>query len=397
MVIFFSGVKTLKKDFLELFDFLQTTEVYEPDLYELLKEADSLIKTKNRNSVPNTLRKFYECILYKCAKENVLVKWNSIGSKNTYKAAKKRNEDDNISVMDTTKEIFSKDRDFENKIRSFVYNTNKYSHCEGTSYTKITKSIVYNLIERTIDIWNWYAKNIRCLDNKYIISEKFDIPDSDKDILDMNNLEDDILQTINEFIEDNIYCTYKTIYLFLLGDKIPQTEFKKLTERELFGKYSKNKFSASEYEMALKSLIYEEKIIQIDAYYHPFNKNMTVFDKWKINLETQLYKLKNKFLKFKIRINKKDIEILSKAIAEGKQVKLKYYKRVANTNKKEVTERILTPVAMVPKEHKDDVITSESKVLYPSETLFYLKAYQADTPELKTFRLDMIKCPRILK
>ena len=59
----------MTKDFIELFEPIQDLEVSETALFSIIKEAHSLIETKNFNSVPNTLRKFYECLLYKCKDE----------------------------------------------------------------------------------------------------------------------------------------------------------------------------------------------------------------------------------------------------------------------------------------------------------------------------------------
>ena len=435
----------MKADFLDLFEHLQYTDVMENDLYEIIEEAHTLIKTKNKNSVPNTLRKFYECILHRCEKEGIKVvrkparrtikeKTQGINKNKTY-----------IDLNSTTDIIFAKEPEFNRKIiQPFLDIVNEYSHCQDASYATIKNNEINKLIEYAINIWNWYAKKIQNLDDKYLITaKKFDLPEAqdynvleskiesksneikvlkeqlaqtsseikepeetiieeqteEDEPLDILLLEQDILQTINEFISDNIYCTHKTIALFLLGDRIPQTEFKKLTERELFGKYSKNKFSVFEYDMALQNLVNEEKIIQIDAYYHPFDKKMTIFDKLRINLKTKLYRITSRYKKHKTKINKRNLEIIQKAIDEEKNIELKYYKTIPNTNKKEMKIRHLKPVKMVPKENKDDIINPENKTKYTPESLYYLKAYDLDdenNKDTKNFRLDNIKSPKIL-
>ena len=412
----------MKQDFLILFEHLKEVDVSEHALYNLLDEAHKLIQMQFRNSVPNTCRKFYECILYRCEQENknIKLKYHDEGSRK------------NINLYGTSHDLFKKDSKFlKDTIKPFLEFVNKSSHCNDANYAKIKKPEIYKCIEYIIDIWNWYATDIRKLDEKYIIKNKHELPEpidinminakieSDKakiktlreqlaekeaeqesesaDLaINMETLENDIEETIKDFISKGIYCTHKTIALFLLGDRIAQTDFANLSEMELFGKYSKNKFSQFEYDLALQNLIQSERIIQVNVYFYPFDKNMNSFDKLWIKLSTKFnifYKINKKI--FKTKINQKYIDIIQKAIDENKKIKVKYYKSIPNTTKKEVTERILIPKIMVPKENKDDIYKDSAKNQY-SEQLYYLGATDEKDNQLKTFRLDGIKNPKII-
>ena len=107
-----------------------------------------------------------------------------------------------------------------------------------------------------------------------------------------------------------------------------------------------------------------------------------------------MYKINKK--DFVTKINPKYIKLIQKAIDENKKIKVKYYKSIPNTNKKEISERILEPQIMVPKESKDDIYNDSEKIKY-SEPLYYLGAIDSKDNKLKTFRLDGIKKPKIIK
>ena len=416
-------------DFLELFKHLETVEVSEPALYKLVDEAHSLILTQHRNSVPNTLRKFYECILYKCKKEDIKLVYKENGKY--------------LDVSGTSRKLFEKEPDvYKNTIKPFLDFVNGCSHCYDADYATVKKTELYKCIGYTIDIWNWYAQRIRNLDSSYLIRGKYDLPEpqnlqsledkikskeakikdlqdklaeyqsENKDLqdkleevvnvqeedegtqLDMKELECDILQTVNEFIKDDIYCTHRTIALFLLGDRIAQTDFKNLDERELFGKYANNKFTAFEYDMALQNLINQEDIIQIGVYYHPFDKNMGLLQKWMTIIKTKLYLKFKRNNGYKTKIDKKTIDIIQKAKSQGKKISVKYYKKKPNSVNVEISDRILTPVTLVPRDKKDE-IKDETK--WYTEDVYYLGAIDENDKEsgIKTFLLSGLKNPKI--
>ena len=407
----------MAKDFIEFFEPIQELEVSETDLYSLIKEAHSLIETKNFNSVPNTLRKFYECLLYRCKDE-------LRGFDFVYQEDR---QSDIINVYKSSSKLFNDKKDFyKNVIKPFLDWTNSGSHCSGANYAARKKTEVYKNIGHVIDIWNWYAKNVRRLDNKYLILEKYSLPDSIMDeylnlrmkleskeqkvqqlkeeletlkleeqetIIDQAELEQDILTSVKKFNEEKLYCTHRTIALFLLGDRIPQTDFANLTESELFGKYSKNKFSEFEYDTALQQLILKEEIIQSGVYFNIFDKNANNFIKFLNKLKMKWNVIKINKTEFRSKINPNNIKIIQKAISENKNVKLEYYKVIANTYKTEKTIRILTPISMVPKDKKSEVYNSEQKY---AEDLYYLGAIDNKDGKQKTFRLDGIRKPKII-
>ena len=201
------------------------------------------------------------------------------------------------------------------------------------------------------------------------------------------------IKSSKKFNEEKLYCTHRTIALFLLGDRIPQTDFANLTESELFGKYSKNKFSEFEYDTALQQLILKEEIIQSGVYFNIFDKNANNFIKFLNKLKMKWNVIKINKTEFRSKINPNNIKIIQKAISENKNVKLEYYKVIANTYKTEKTIRILTPISMVPKDKKSEVYNSEQKY---AEDLYYLGAIDNKDGKQKTFRLDGIRKPKII-
>ena len=210
--------------------------------------------------------------------------------------------------------------------------------------------------------------------------------------INQDELEQDILAAVTKFNSERLYCTHRTIALFLLGDRIPQTDFANLTQSEYFGKYSKNKFSEFEYNTAIRQLIKKEEIIQSGIYFNLFDKNAGTFAKFLTKLKMKFNFIRTK-TNFKNKINKKHIQIIQKAIDEKRKIQLEYHKPIANTYETEKTIRILTPISMVPKDKKSEVYNSEHKY---TEDLYYLGATDDKDGKQKTFLLSGIRKPKII-
>ena len=408
----------MAQDFIELFEHLNQNDVQEYKLYEFIEETDALIRADVRNAVPNTLRKFFECLLLRC--EEIVV---------DFKMIRYDEEEDHINICGSAKRLFKKSHQkfYNETIRPFLKSVNSGSHYNGIDYADITNSDLRSYIGYIVEIWNWYAKNVRELGKQYMITKSYGLPKSDKNeminiknklasqiekiqkledenkqiketeefVMDMDVLADNIYRAIKKFNEEHLYCTHRTIALFLLGDRIAQTDFAGLSQSELFGKYAKTKFSEFEYDLAIDRLIQEERIFQSDMYFIIFDKETNALKKWFIRLKAKFNLIKINKQEYQKTINKKYLEILQKAINDKKTVKLKYLKAIPNTNKKEVSTKVLIPKILLPKDKMNEEYDLNNPPIY-TQNLYYLRAFDTKKNEERTYRLDSIKNPKII-
>ncbi|MCR5266336.1 MAG: hypothetical protein K6E29_07060 [Cyanobacteria bacterium RUI128] len=452
----------MDKDFLELFSHLNTQEVYEPDMYGLVEEIHSLIRYNIKKSIPNAVRRFYECFLYRCQAESEVFEL-------IYHKDKERS---GVNIPRTSRALFKNDMEYYKKnVQKFISPLNNGSHwISDTDTTEYTYDEIYTsdrnkpafkkrkdrferpgyaalksndqrtYVNMLINLWNWYAKNIRNLDEKYLITDTYSLPkpfnkiledtqnelasrkDQIQDLktklekyeeedqpIDADSLGKDIYNTIKLFNENHIYCTHKAVAFFLLGTRIAQTEFCKLDRYEDFGKYSRNKFSEFEYDLAIQTLISQEQIVQDDVYFRIWDKNANIF----VKLYKRLTMILSRPKSTRQNINQKYVIALQKAITSHQKVRVKYTKTDRATNKSVTSVKILTPVIMVPKEsmnvleqlresfNKDNPaeIYKESEKFNFTENLYYLGAIDDEekkSDEIRTYRLDGIRKVKII-
>ena len=436
----------MAQDFIELFLMLEKYEVFEPELFRFINYTHSLIQSRHRDSVPNTLRKFYECFLYRCEEENPNIRIYYHDDKNTR----------NINIGKTSAELFKNNKEFyKETVVPFLVFAHNGSHCKGINCANVKPPEIHKSISCLIALWNWYIEHIRpslkdCLikTNKFSLpepldnecnnlknklqakenaynkikeenkllkeqvekisgntqeevntAEELDTPeeaeeineDADANVINMDTLEDDIYNTIVLFNAKEIYCTHRTIALFLLGDRIAQTDFCNFDDEKLFKKYSVNKFSEFEYDLALKNLIEQRKIIQSNMYFIPLPENINIFTELFIKIKTKFSKIRLNKTEYTTKIDEKLVEKIQKAISENKNILVKYYKSVPNTNSFKVSKRILKPLILVPKDKFNEIENLDYSEIYAGN-LFYLRANDVnDENKTKTFRLDKIK------
>ena len=410
----------MRQDFLELFSVLQNGELQEYTIYNLVKNVHSLVRCGQKDAVPNALRKVHECLLYRC---------NSMNPSDYPLKYSNDNENNPINISATTKNHFRNvSNEFKNQVvRPFLNFVNAGSHSEDISYASIREDEIRENILRLIKIINWYLSKVK--DKKKIqLYTKFSMPkcetiealkariddlksqneqlrdelkqlkkeykelsvlaekeeteeqtdafeESEEGTVNIDELENDIFDTINFFNEDKIYCTHRTVVFFLFGLRINQTDFKHLSEEKNFGKYQNNKFTEYEYNTAIQELLNKEKIFLNGHFFNTKDYSIISNEDLSKEMGMQIVDRDTEILP----IDENTVKTIQSAIEQNKEVEFVYLKSIPNLNKASVTNRHCKPLALLSKNN---------------EELYYLKAQDGENE--KHFRLDSVQDLKIV-
>lgn len=418
----------MRQDFLDIFSVLQDGELQEYTIYNLVKNVHSLIKCGQKNAVPNALRKVHECLLYRC---------NAINPSDFPLKYSNDNESGHINISATTRNHFRNvpNELSKNVVKPFLYFVNAGSHTEDVVYGEIREEEIKENISRLIKIVNWFLSKVKDK-KKFQLDEKFRMPKSetiedlkaklndikmqndelrsslkllqkenkelsaladkpeinddtdvfeedDEYIVNLDELENDIFDTISFFNQEQIYCTHRTVVFFLFGLRINQTDFKDLTKEKNFGKYQDNKFTEYEYNMAINELLVKDKIFLNGHFFN--TRDYSNISNEELSKELGLEEIVDRDTEI-IPIDNNIVNTLKSSIEQNKEVEFVYLKSIPNLNKAYVTHRHCKPVKLTTKNSNDD-------------ELYYLKAIDLNDEDCispKTFRLDSIQDVRIV-
>lgn len=410
----------MRQDFLELFSVLQDGELQEYTIFNLVKNVHSLVRCGQKDAVPNALRKVHECLLYRC---------NSINPSDYPLKYSNDNENNPINISATTKNHFRNvSNEFKNQVvRPFLKFVNAGSHSEDVSYASIREDEIRENILRLIKIINWYLSKVKDK-KKFQLDTKFSMPkcetiealkariddlksqneqlrdelkqlkkeykelsvlaekeepeeqtdafeESEEGTVNIDELENDIFDTINFFNEDKIYCTHRTVVFFLFGLRINQTDFKDLSKEKNFGKYQNNKFTEYEYNTAIQELLNKEKIFLNGHFFNTKDYSIISNEDLSKEMGLQIIDRDTEILP----IDENTVKTIQTAIEQNKDIEFVYLKSIPNLNKASVTNRHCKPLALLSKN---------------DEEFYYLKAQDGETE--KHFRLDSVQDLKIV-